>query len=156
VIDFAIEPLIAARPGIESLVPAQWQHTGEPDIPCQPNWNLYRQFADRNALMVTMARDLDEPVGYLAAFIYPHPNSIGTLIASIPTYFVRAGPTRALILSRMIDFTLQRLAERGVYRVDIDTNADFSAGRLWELKGFKLRKLGYSLELKKPAGERHA
>jgi GNAT superfamily N-acetyltransferase len=155
-IDFAVEPLIAARPDIESLVPAQWAHTGEPDIPCRPNWPLYHQFADRGALLVVMARDLDEAVGYLSAFIYPHPNSVGTSIASIPTYFVRPGPTRALIMARMVDFALQRLAERGVYRVDIDTNAEFSAGRLWELKGFKLRKLGYSLELKKPAGERHA
>lgn len=155
-IDFVVEPLIAARSDIESLIPAQWAHTGEPDIPCQPNWNLYHQFADRNALMVTMARDLDEPVGYLAAFIYPHPNSVSALVASIPTYFVKAGPTRALILTRMVDFAIQRLAERNVFRVDIDTNAEFSAGRLWELKGFKLRKLGYSLELKKPSGERHA
>ncbi len=155
-IDFAVEPLIAARPDIESLVPAQWAHTGEPDIPCQPNWNLYHQFADRNALMVTMARDLDEPVGYLAAFIYPHPNSYGVSIASIPTYFVKNRPSRALILARMVDFAIQRLAERGIYRVDIDTNAEFSAGRLWELKGFKLRKLGYSLELRKPAGAKHA
>src|SRR5882762_9384904 len=140
-VEFAIEPLASAQPDIERLLPAQWQHTGDREIECRPNWQLYRQFNERGACMVVMARQDELPVGYLAAFIYPHPNSVQNLIASIPTYFVRDGPTRALVLARMVDFTLQRLADRGVFKVDIETNAEFSAGRLWELKGFKLAKL---------------
>ena len=53
-----------------------------------------------------------------------------------------------LILSRMIDFALEQLAERGVFRVDAETTFENSAARLWELKGFKPRKIGYSLKLK--------
>ena len=56
----------------------------------------------------------------------------------------------------MVDFAAKTLAERGVFESNIETNADFSAGRLWELMGFKLKKLGYSMPLTKPAGERYA
>ena len=42
------------------------------------------------------------------------------------------------------------------YKVKIETNAQHSAGRLWELKGFELAKFGYSMKLEKPSGERHA
>lgn len=151
-IDFAVEALSAAQPEIEGLLPAQWAHTGDKDIECRPNWMLYHQFAQRDALMVIMAREHEHPVGYLAAFLYPHPNSISTLIASIPTYFIAERPARALIMSRMVDFAVEKLAERGVYRVDIETNATHSAGRLWELKGFKIAKIGYTMQLEKPAG----
>lgn len=155
-IEFAVEPFEPARPDIESLLPAQWAHTGDKDLECSPNWELYSQFARRGALMVVMARDLDEAVGYLAAFIYPHPNSITSRIAEIPTYFIRDRPMRALIMSRMVDFAVEKLAEKGVYKVNIETNAVHSAGRLWELKGFKVSKIGYSLQLARPAGEQNA
>ena len=107
-------------------------------------------------LMVIMARDMDCPVGYLAAFIYPHPNAMGSKVAVIPTYYVAERPSRALIMSRMVDFAIEKLAERGVYKVGIETNASHSAGRLWELKGFQIEKIGYSLKLKKPTGEHYA
>lgn len=149
-IEFAIEALGHAQPDIESLLPAQWAHTGDSDLTCRPNWLLYHQFASREALMVVMARQEGCAVGYLAAFIYPHVNSVTSLVASIPTYFVENRPTRALVMSRMVDYALQRLAERGVYKVDIETSAEFSAGRLWELKGFKMAKIGYSMQLKRP------
>jgi hypothetical protein len=155
-IEFAVEPLGRVQGDIETLLPAQWKHTGDKDIECRPNWNLYGQFAERGALMVVMAREFDCAVGYLAAFIYPHPNAMGSLIASMPTYYIVDRPARALIMSRMVDFAIERLIERGVYKVDIETTADHSAGRLWELKGFKLKKLGYSMQLEKPSGERYA
>ncbi len=155
-IEFAVEPLGHAQGDIESLLPAQWVHTGDSGIECRPNWPMYRQFAEHGALMVVMARELDCPVGYLAAFIYPHPNSVTHKVAEIPTYFVADRPTRALIISRMVDFTIQRLAEQGVFKIRIETNAEHSAGRLWELKGFKLTKMGYSLQLERLVGELHA
>lgn len=155
-IEFAVEPLVPARTDIESLLPEQWAHTGDRDIECQPNWELYNQFASRDALMVVMARDFDEPVGYLAAFIFPHPNSVRHKVAEIPTYYIKDRPTRALVMSRMVDFTIERLAARGVFRINIRTSAEHSAGRLWELKGFKIADIGYSMHLEKPAGEKYA
>lgn len=155
-IEFAVEALTCAQPDIESLLPAQWAHTGDSDLACRPNWFLYHQFAQREALMVVMARQDGCAVGYLAAFIYPHVNSVTSLVANIPTYFVEDRPTRALVMSRMIDYALQRLVEREVYKVDIETSAEFSAGRLWELKGFKIAKIGYSLRLKRPAEMQNA
>ena len=147
-IDFAVEPLVTAQADIESLLPRQWEHTGDREVACKPNWKLYRQFNDHGACLVVMARRDGIPVGYMAAFIYPHPNSFDNLTAEIPTYFVVEGPTRALILSRMQDFVIKRLVERGVFKVTIETNAEHSAGRLWELKGFQMSKIGYTMKLK--------
>ena len=155
-IQFAVEALKVVQPDIESLLPAQWAHTGDVDIDCKPNWPLYNQFAERGALMVVVGRDLDQIVGYLAAFIYPHPNSVDRLVAEIPTYFVLNRPTRALVMARMVDYAVEKLAEKGVFKVRIETNAEHSAARLWELRGFKLDRLGYSMQLEKPTGALHA
>ena len=95
-IEFGIESLMQSQADIESLLPAQWAHTGDRELECRPNWPLYHQFAEHDALMVVMARDLDEPVGYAACFIYPHPNAMGTLIAAMPTYYVKEGPVPSL------------------------------------------------------------
>ena len=146
--DFAVEPLASAQHAIERLLPLQWAHTGDTEVACNPNWKLYRQFEDHNGLLLIMARKDGIPVGYLAAFVYPAPNSIGELKAEIPTYFVKEGPIRALILDRMIDFALERLTARGVFKIEIMTSAEHSAGRIWECKGFKMHKIGYSLRLK--------
>lgn len=151
-IEFAVESLQRAQPDIESLLPAQWAHTGDTGIDCKPNWHLYNQFAERGALMVVVGRDLDTIVGYLAAFIYPHPNSVDQLVAEIPTYYVAPRATRGLVMARMVDYAVERLAEKGVFKVRIETNAEHSAARLWEMRGFKLDKLGYSMRLKTPAG----
>lgn len=155
-VDFAVEPLETAQQDIERLLPAQWAHTGDREVECRPNWNFYRQFESNKALLLVMARNAGWPAGYLAAFIYPHPNAIESLVAEIPTYFVVDGPMRGLTLSRMVDFALQQLAARGVFKVNIETNAEHSAGRLWELKGFKMAKIGYSLKLKAMPEVRYA
>ena len=154
--EFAVEAWHSARDDIMTMLPAQWAHTGDSDIPCQPNWELYNQFAERGAMITVMARDLDVAIGYLVAFIYPHPNAMSAKIAAIPTYYVVDRPTKALIMSRMVDFTVQKLAERGVYKVGIETNAKHSAGRMWELMGFEIEKIGYTMRLEKPCGERYA
>ena len=155
-VDFAVEPLLYAQPDIERMLPAQWAETGDREIECKPNWPLYRKFNENDACLVVVARQDGAAVGYLAAFIYPHPNATNEIKADIPTYYVKQGPARALILSRMVDFALERLAARGVFKVDIETSAEHSAGRLWELKGFKMAKIGYSLKLKVLAEVRYA
>jgi GNAT superfamily N-acetyltransferase len=150
-VEFAIERLAAARASEDSarLLALQWQETGDREIPSKPNWPLYQTLDDNGSLLLVVARQDGRPVGFLTGAIYRHVNAMQELVCSIPTYFVEPGPTRALILSRMIDFALQRLADRGVFRVDSETTFENSAGRLWELKGFKPAKIGYSLKLKK-------
>ena len=155
-VDFAVEPLLNAQSDIESMLPAQWAHTGDTEVECRPNWALYRTLNEHNGVMVVMAREYGRPVGYLAAFIYPHPNAVAERVANIPTYFVEARPARALIESRMVDFTLKRLAAMGIFKVSIETSAEHSAGRLWELKGFKLDKIGYTMKLKPKPETKHA
>ena len=147
-VDFAVESLVKAQPDIEKLLPEQWAHTGDTEIEAKPNWNFYRHLDAHNAGILVMAREDCRPVGYLVALIYPHPNSTEHLVANIPTYFVENRHSRPFIMARMVDFALERLAERGVFKIDIETNAEHSAGRLWELKGFKISKIGYSLKLK--------
>jgi hypothetical protein len=145
-IAFAIEPLDRAMSDLQSMLPAQWQHTGDSEVECQPNWNFYRQMESHGAGLLIMAREEGRPVGYMVAFIYPHPNAVSVKIAEIRTYYIEK--SRALVLNSMIDFTLQELARRGIFRIDAYTHAGHSAGRLWELKGFVPAKIGYSLKLK--------
>lgn len=157
-VEFAIERLASARAseGSARLLALQWQETGDREIESQPNWPLYEKLDEVGSLLLVVARQDGRPVGFLVGTVYRHVNAVQEWVCSIPTYFVEEGPIRALILSRMIDFTLEHLAAKNVFRVDSETTFDHSAGRLWELKGFKPAKIGYSLKLKKPSGEHYA
>jgi hypothetical protein len=144
--DYAVEKLDSAFFDLNAMLPAQWAHTGDNDVPLQPNWALYRALEARNALFVVIARDEGRPVGYMVAFLYPHPNAVSVPIAEIKTYYVEQG--RAIVLNSMIDFTLAELARRGAYKIKASTHADHSAGRIWERKGFEIAEIGYTLKLK--------
>jgi hypothetical protein len=152
--DFAVEKLDAAMSDLQSMLPAQWQHTGDTEVDCAPNWNLYRQLETAGGAFLVIAREDGRPIGYMTAFVYPHPNAISVLTAEIRTYFVERG--RVHVLNSMIDFVLEELARRGVFKITAETNSDHSAGRLWELKGFKIAKIGYSLKLKPASGAKYA
>lgn len=154
--DFAVEQLDRAIGDVQSLLPEQWMHTGDVGIDCIPNWNFYRQLETAGALSLVMARQHGKPVGYMAVCVYLHPNSITSKVASIQTYFVRDGRDRAFVLNSMIDYVLERLVAAGIFKVTAETSAEFSAGRLWELKGFKVAKIGYSLQSKRPAEMQNA
>jgi hypothetical protein len=145
--DYAVERLEDAFLDLSSMLPAQWVHTGDSDVPLQPNWTLYRELEARNAAFLVIARDEGHPVGYMTAFLYPHPNAVTALVAEIRTYYVEKG--RSIILNSMIDFTLSELARRGVYKIKAATHAGHSAGRLWERKGFEMDEIGYTLKLKR-------
>ena len=138
-VDFAIERIVEARASEEMkrLIARQWAETGDNEVEENPNWPLYEKLDDTGALLLVVARQDGHPVGFLLGAIHRHINAVQELVCSIPTYFVKEGPNRALILSRMIDFALERLAARGVFRVDAETTYERSAGRLWELKGFQ-------------------
>lgn len=150
-VDFALESSAAARGSKEfgMLLTKQWAETGDSEVEENPNWALYEKLDAAGFLLLVVARQDDRPVGFLVGTVYRHVNAVQEWVCSIPTYFVEEGPIRALVLSRMIDFALERLAEKGVFRVDSETTFDRSAGRLWELKGFQPKKIGYSLKLKK-------
>lgn len=151
-VDFAVESLVHARASEEAsrLLAKQWMETGDSEVVENPNWPFYERLDEAGALLLVVARQDGRAVGFLLGTIYPHINAMQESVCSISTYFVEEGPIRALVLSRMIDFALEHLAARGVFRVDSETIFDRSAGRLWELKGFKPKKIGYSMKLKKP------
>lgn len=151
-VDFSIERLATARAldGSARILAKQWLETGDREVTENPNWEFYQKLDEAGALLLVVARQDDRPVGFLLGAVYRHTNAVHELVCNIPTYFVEEGPTRALVLSRMIDFALKHLAKRGVFRVDAETTFDRSAGRLWELKGFEPKKIGYSVRLKKP------
>ena len=151
--EYAVEKLDTAFADLQSMLPAQWAHTGDNEVECQPNWNLYRQLEDRNGAFLVIARENGHPIGYMVAFVFPHPNAMSVLTAEIRTYFVEKG--RAVVLNSMIDFTLEELARRGVFKIKASTHAEASAGRLWELKGFTPSEIGYSLKLR-PSGGHYA
>lgn len=144
-VEYAIENLDSAFAALNAMLPAQWTHTGDSDVLLQPNWVLYRQFEANDALLLIIARDERRPVGYMSAFIYPHPNAMSVLIAEIKTYYVENG--RAVVLNSMIDFCLAELARRGVYKIKAWTHAKHPATRLWARKGFEISDIGLTLKL---------
>ena len=152
--DFAVEKLDAAFNDLQSMLPAQWEHTGDSEVDLQPNWPLYRQLEAAQAAFLVIGREDGRPVGYMTAIVYPHPNAVSVRTAEIKTYYVERN--RVHILNSMIDFTLAELARRGVFKIKASTHAGHSAGRLWELKGFTVAEIGYSLKLKPSAGARYA
>lgn len=152
--DFAVEKLEAAFGDLQSMLPAQWEHTGDSEVDIAPNWPLYKQLEERNGAFLVIAREDARPIGYMVAFIYPHPNAMSVLTAEIKTYYVERA--RVHVLNSMIDFTLEELARRGVFKIKASTHADHPAGRLWEMKGFAVSEIGYSLKLKPAAGARYA
>ena len=152
--DFAVEKLDAAFTDLQSMLPAQWEHTGDSEVDCQPNWLFYRQMEANQAAFLVIAREDTRPVGYMTAFVYPHPNAVSVLTAEIKTYYVERN--RVHVLNSMIDFTLAELARRGVFKIKASTHAGHSAARLWELKGFEVSEIGLSMKLKPSAGARYA
>jgi hypothetical protein len=149
-VDFALDTPSRVRfsPDFGRLLAKQWQETGDCEVEENPNWQLYEKLYEAGALLLVVARQDDREVGFLFGAIYNHVNAMQEKVCSLSTYFVEEGPIRALILSRMIDFALEQLAARGVFRVDAETTFEKSAGRLWESKGFAPKKIGYSLKLK--------
>jgi hypothetical protein len=143
--EYAVEKLESAFHDLQSMLPAQWAHTGDSDIECQPNWAMYQQLEQREALLLVIARDEGMPVGYMAAFLYPHPNAVSVKVAEIKTYYVDEG--RPMVLNSMVKFTVDELVRRGAYKIKASTNADDSAARLWELHGFEVSEIGLTLKL---------
>lgn len=144
--EYAVEKLDNAFADLQSMLPAQWAHTGDSDVECMPNWVLYRQMESHEAAFLVIARDEGVPVGYMVGFLYPHPNAMSVKIGEIKTYYVDQG--RPIVLNSMIDFTLGELARRGAYKIKAWTHAGHSAARLWELKGFEVSEIGLTLKLK--------
>jgi hypothetical protein len=152
--EYAVEKLDNAFADLQSMLPAQWAHTGDSEVECQPNWILYRQLEQAEAAFLVIARDHGHPIGYMTAMIYPHPNAVSVKIGEIRTYYI--DKDRPIVLNSMIDFTIAELARRGTYKIKAWTHAGHSAARLWELKGFEVSDIGLTMKLGKPSGERYA
>lgn len=153
-IEYAVQSLQSAFPALLKMVPAQWAHTGDPGVECAPNWGLYQEMDQRGGLVLIVATDDTGPIGYMAGFIYPHPNSRLEKTAEIKTYYVKKG--RAHVLNTLAEKMLAELAFRGACKIKAWTHADHSAARLWELHGFEISDIGLTLPLKKPEGAKYA
>lgn len=132
---------------IESFLQCQWPHTGDNHLACKPNWPVYYALEKNDSLILLLAYDGDEPIGYLAAFVHPHLNSVDNFVASIPTYYVVERPARSLVLRRLFERTITLLKERKVVLIMADTVWTNSAGRLLSGMGFHEAKIGYKLLL---------
>jgi hypothetical protein len=146
--DYAVERLDAAFADLQSMLPAQWEHTGDSEVECAPNWNLYRQLEQHEAAFLVIARDEGRPVGYMTALLYPHPNAMSVRVGEIKTYYVEKGRRASIVLNSMADFVLAELASRGVFKIKVSTHAGHSSARLWQAKGFEISEIGLTMKLK--------
>lgn len=144
-ITYAQERLAAALNDVCALLPAQHAHTGDAELPVDPQWNVYSALEQVGRGILFMARDQGRAVGYAAAFLYPHLNSQHVLVGQVPTYFVEEGPWRGVIMVSLLRAVTDWLLQNGAQKVDIDTEYQHSAGKVLERMGFIPVKVGYRL-----------
>lgn len=132
---------------IESFLVEQWAHTGDKNLKCEPNWAIYHALESAGSLLLLLAYDDARPIGYLAAMVHPHVNSVSNKVASIPTYYVEERPGRSLVMRTLIQYALQALRSKGIVQATIDTDFEHSAGRLLGKLGFRPVKIGYKMDL---------
>lgn len=142
----AQETFASARPAIEALMIAQWAETGDPRLPLAPNWQFYALMEKVNKLVILVVRENGKAIGYAGGALHPHPNSMMTQIATIPTWYVEPMKGRVFVEKALLQELAKRLFERGAKRVKIETNANHSAGKLLEAMGYHVASVGFELE----------
>ena len=139
------EPLESVRPELQALLPAQLQHTGDPSLSYDVNWELYRALENKGALCVMVARRNSEIMGYAAAILHPHTNARKTIVGTIATWYVVESGMRGLIIRHLLTAGAEWLTQRGAKQVYIETEYANSAGPILELMGFIPIKVGYKM-----------
>ena len=139
------ERLGQARSCVETLLPAQYQETGDPLMPCEPNWAMYEKLEQTGAFMLIMVRDDDRAIGYCAAILHPSMNSRQMLVGTISTYFVEERDNRAFILKTMLGAVQDMLFARGAKQIKIETEYTHSAARLLERMGYQAEAVRYRI-----------
>lgn len=132
---------------VESFLRDQWAETGESELFCKPNWGMYHALEKIDRLVLLIAYDDGLPIGYIAAFLHPHVNSIDNLVATVPTYYVAARRSRGLILRTLFERTTAIVRSRGVIAVNIKTSWDHPCSRLLKKMGFRPVEIGYKLKV---------
>ena len=151
-IAYAQERLETVLPDLQEMVSAQWQHTGDSDLPCEPNWPMYVALEQRGVGALFVARDNDRAIGYATALFHTHLNSKQVMVGTISTYFVEERSMRALIMRQLLLNARDWLLQRGARRVYIETDYGHSAGAILERMGFARRKIGYMLAVPNESG----
>ena len=145
-ISYGIESLQSSKSEVEDMLPAQWQHTGDSDLKCEPHWPIYEAMEKVNSGFLLIARDNDRAVGYLVAIFHPHLNSRQSLVGTVSTYFVEDRPSRAFILRGLFQAAIDEMMKRPVARINIDTEYHNSCGILLERLGFEPVRIGYMMK----------
>ncbi len=141
------EPLAQATGELQALIALQHDHTGDAELPPNPNWAVYSQLETMGKAALFMVRDNDRAIGYAAVLLHPALNAQDIWMGTIPTYFVEEHPIRGLILRELWRTGIQWLQDRGARKVDIETEYQHSAGQILERMGFIPVKIGYRMPL---------
>lgn len=134
-ITYAQETLAAARADIETLIPAQWEETGD-KTEVMPNWQLYGALEATGLVILVVAREEGRAIGYFGGILHSHPNARELMVATFPTYFMEHGQHRALRLKAMFAEGIRLARARGAWKINIETEYNHSAGRILEAMGF--------------------
>ncbi|HSV26157.1 MAG TPA: hypothetical protein VLJ17_24425 [Xanthobacteraceae bacterium] len=154
------EPHDVARKCIEQMLARQYAETGDNSVPLAPDFNLYRAMEERGSLFVLIVyeRESDDepsprddqspgrPIGYAVGVYHQHPNSVGMMIGTIPTYYVEDGAGRVFIQKAMLEQAALRLCAAGAKRVRIETNPKASNGRMLEKMGYRPIAMTYEID----------
>lgn len=140
-----IEKLSDALPELKQVIPIQHGETGDSDLPCDPMWNTYVELERAGCTLLTM-RENGRLIGFAACMIHRHINSKDTLVGSIPTFWVEQRPNRALLLRSILQRGANLLWRKGAQQVTFETEIMHSCGRLLEMMGARVGKIGYVIK----------
>lgn len=144
---YAQEKLSEVLPDLQRLVKEQWAETGDPSLPCNPNWALYQALERANHACLIVCRRDGNAVGYVTTLLHPHMNSQQTMVGTISTYYAPQNWLRAVILRGLLRTATEWLVARGAKQVFAETEYQHSAGKLLERLGFTPVKIGYKLSM---------
>lgn len=145
-IQYNVESLSHARPGIEALVPEHWAKDGDSFLECNPDWNIYAALEDRKSLILIVARDDSEQViGYLFGIIHRHPNSRDHAIATLSTFYIHECPHRAFLYRSLIGAGVTESYRRGAAKVLVKNKYNDSFGLVLKAMGFEPKTVEYAM-----------
>lgn len=151
-VQYNVERLGHARPGIEALIPEHWAKDGDSFLECNPDWGIYGALEDRKSLILIVARDdAEQVIGYLFGIMHRHPNARENMIATLSTYYIHECPHRAFLYRSLIGAGVSEANRRGATKVLVKCHHGDSFGLVLGAMGFEPKTVEYAMTREREA-----
>lgn len=108
----------------------------------------FARLESAGALLLVLAVDDGEPVGYWVGTLGPHPHYAGSIMATTDTIYVAPSHRGPRVALRLVKFAESELAKLGVRHVFMQAKANGRGGSLLEKMGYRPEETSYTKELR--------